>query len=247
MTTTASSEFPPLAFREQVARRPADTALRKGERTRERIRLAAIDVLNEVGFREMKVGDVCERAGVSPPVLYLYFPGKTALVEEVLKDFLESFMDSSVSATRSKVRTAYEAIRRANLNWLRAARANAGLIRCLLQYSDEAPEFARLFADFNRRWYLRIADAVLARFPAAAAERGQIALAAYALGGMMDELARKLFVQEDAGLRAVVDAVAPGDEALADFVSVLWHRALYRADPAGAGPVLADLARAAAG
>jgi hypothetical protein len=58
-------------------------------------------------------------------------------------------------------------------------------------------------------------------------------LAAYTLGGMVDELCRRLFVYKDPHVQGVTDTCAPEDEALAEFISVIWHRALYARDPEG--------------
>jgi len=239
-----------ISFRDWTeARQNAAGRRRKGERTRDRIRLAAIELLNEVGYRDMKVSDVCERAEVTPPVLYLYFENKQALTEEVLREFLDEFMTRSGSggSAGAYARTPYEAIYEANLLWIALARANTGLIRCLLQVADEIPAFAVLFNDANHRWYARIATSVTNRFPAARDEADAVRLAVYALGGMMDELVRRLFAARDPHLEGLVNAVAASDEDLAAFLSILWHRALYRSDPPDLedGAPLLKLAKAA--
>jgi AcrR family transcriptional regulator len=234
-----------LSFRDFVAnRQEQDQRRTKGERTRDRIRLATIDALNAIGYRDMKVSDVCERAGITPPVLYLYFDSKLALAAEVLRDFLESFMAGAGPAGHATGRSAYDSILAANLNWIAAARANAGLIRCLLQFADDEPEFASLFSEANRRWYERIARATVARFPDLDIDERQVRLAAYALGGMTDDIVRKLFAAHDPALIALVDHVAPDDAALARFLSILWFRALFGADPDGVDNGLTPLAQA---
>ena len=224
-----------LSFRDWVSDTQAQTsAKRKGERTRDRIKLAAIDLLNGAGYRDLKIGEICARAGVTPPVLYLYYPGKLALAEEVLREFLDHYI-ARPGPERGKTRSAYEAMYQANLDWLSLARVNGGLLRCLFQYSDEVPEFARLFSEANRRWYDRVTQSIIRRFPEAAADEAEIALAVHALGGMVDDFARRLYADHDAPLRALVDQVAPDDDALARFITRLWTRALYRDDEAEGG------------
>lgn len=244
---TVAQRAAPASFRDVVAERQrTHLAPTKGERTRERIFLAAIDVLNEIGYRDMKVSDVCERAKVTAPVLYLYFENKLALTTEVLQAFLDDFLAGRPDADRSASRSAYEAIYAANRDWISAARQNAGLVRCLLQLADDEPAFARLFADANDRWYRRISASVLHRFPGARIREGDVRLAAYALGGMLDELMRKLFTAGDPHLAALVAEVTPSDDDFARFVSLLWYRALYASDPDEVRSPLAPLARAAA-
>ncbi len=176
----------------------------------------------------MKVADVCERAGITPPVLYLYFDNKLALTTDVLKEFLHRFITAAADGSGL---TAYRTIYQANLRWVTLARANAGLMRCLLELSDDEPSFARLFSTASDDWYRRIADSVVRRFPAAGRERPAIELAVHALGGMIDELTRKLFADRTSAVPTLVATVAPTDDALAHFLSVLWYRALYGADP----------------
>lgn len=242
-TTTAP---PDASFPAWVARRQRDAGpRRKGERTRDRIRLAAVQLLNEVGYRAMKVADVCDRAGVTAPVLYLYFDSKVALTTDVLREFLDQFIAASSDGAGL---SAYSSIHQANLQWVNRARANAGLMQCLLEFSDDEPEFAKLFARASHDWYRRIATATIRRFPSAATERATIELVVYAVGGMVDELTRKLFTARMPEVTRLVGTVAPTDEALAEFLSVLWYRALYGADPPDrvarpVGPKLAAAAR----
>lgn len=229
VSETVSEPGAVTSFRDWVsARQKSDTTRRKGEKTRDRIRLATIELLNSVGYVDLKVSDICRRARISAPVLYLYFDGKEPLVRDVLTEFLSDFMTRSAS---SSARSPYQAIRDANLHWLRAARSNAGLMKCLLQFSDQAPEFARLFAEQSNQWYLRIAKSIVRRFPSARKDLAGIHLAVHALGAMMDELTRKVFASEDAELKSLIGDVAPDEEALASFLSLIWYRTLYGADP----------------
>ncbi len=220
------------SFRDWVcARQKGDTTRRKGEKTRDRIRLATIDLLNTVGYVDLKVSDICRRAKVTTPVLYLYFDGKESLVGDILSEFLNDFMSRSTGST---ARSAYQAIYDANLQWLRAARSNAGLMKCLLQFSDQTPEFARLFSDTSNLWYLRIAQSIVRRHPSEAGNLPSIHLQIHALGAMMDELTRKLFTGSDTELRKLIGDVAPDDERLASFLSIIWYRTLYATDPPSA-------------
>ena len=47
----------------------------------------------------------------------------------------------------------------------------------------------------------------------------------------MDELTRKIFTSNDEELERLIGLVAPGDEALAGFLSCIWYRTLYAEDP----------------
>ncbi|AVT15592.1 TetR family transcriptional regulator [Paracidovorax avenae] len=80
MTKTAASRprrpQPDLATKVQPAQqRAADTF--------ERILEAAAQTLDEVGIERLSTNLVCERAGLTPPALYRYFPNKYALLSEL--------------------------------------------------------------------------------------------------------------------------------------------------------------------
>lgn len=238
--------LPSRRFPEWVAQQQrSDAAARsKGERTRNRIRLAAVQLLDEVGYHDLTVAAICARAEVTAPVLYLYFENKQALMTDVLREFLDDFLSREHGSAGA---SAFDVIHHANRTWIQLARENAGLMRCLLQLADDVPAFAELYATASAGWYRRIARSVVRRFPAAATDEPAITLVAHALGAMMDELTRKLFSANDPHLRTLTADVAPTDEALAQFLSVLWHRALYGADPAAAGaPLVAPKLTAAA-
>jgi TetR/AcrR family transcriptional regulator, transcriptional repressor for nem operon len=223
------------SFRDWVAdSQESDKPKRKGERTRDRIKLATIDLLNETGYRDLKIADICEAAGITPPVLYLYYDSKLALAEEILSEFLGHFMNRPSTKSRD-IDNPYDAIFLANLDWMRLARVNGGLLRCLFQYSDEAPEFAKLFSASSQRWYSRVTRSIIRRFPDAAIGKDEILLTVHALGGMIDDLARRLYADREHELREIVGTVAPDDEALAHFLSRIWMRALYRSDPVATG------------
>jgi hypothetical protein len=49
----------------------------------------------------------------------------------------------------------------------------------------------------------------------------------------MDEISRKLLVAREAELESLVKSIAPTDEALAEFLSLMWFRALFGRNPTG--------------
>ncbi|MEQ1784201.1 MAG: hypothetical protein ABMA14_22825 [Hyphomonadaceae bacterium] len=51
---------------------------------------------------------------------------------------------------------------------------------------------------------------------------------------MMDELTRKVFAGDDKELKQLIGGVAPDDESLAGFLSLIWYRAIYGSDPPAA-------------
>lgn len=226
------SHTSPLAYAEVLQREQlSDSMKRKGERTRNRLLLAAVRALEARGYHALRVRDICDGARVSSAAFYQYFENVREITIEVLTSFLRSTFISQ--RTTGAPRAAFEAIYSANLAWVKSARANAGLVRCLLQLGDEVPEFKALHERLNHEWFLHVAHGMQRRIPAARRDEPSLLLAVHTLGAMMDEIARKVLVSRDEHLQPVVDAIAPSDEALAEFLSVIWYRALFGSEPRG--------------
>jgi AcrR family transcriptional regulator len=81
------------ASAEEPARTPAQVAVELGRKkeptqsrgveTCERILDAAAQLLGEVGIERLSTNLVCERAGLTPPALYRYYPNKYAILAEL--------------------------------------------------------------------------------------------------------------------------------------------------------------------
>jgi len=210
----------------QIAHAPKRT---KGERTKDALKVGAIRVLDDVGYHAMRVSDVCEKAEVGSATFYLYFENKADITLQVLTEYLA--WSAELLPEREAGASAFDTIRATNHRWLQAGRANAGLLRCVLQLGDEEPGFRELVHRSNRTWYERIARSIVRRAPEGAMSEDAALLASYSLGAMMDEMARKLIVYPDPDLLALTGRAAPTDIELAEFFAVLWHRTLYGSLP----------------
>jgi len=204
---------------------------RKGERTRDRLKLAAVRSLEQRGYLQLRVSDICKKAKVAHSVFYIYFKNKEEITVEVLSEFLAHTFQLDEVPSEPRPRTLFEALLAVNLRWIRAVRANAGLTRCLLQLADQVPEFKDLTSRTNYEWFVSVTDRMARRFSSAKIDRDALLLATFALGGMMDEFSSKLLVTHEEHLVGLVNRVAPTDEALAEFLSTLWYRAVFAIDP----------------
>jgi len=219
-------------LKHQITHAPKRT---KGERTKDALKLGAIQVLDDVGYHAMRVADLCEVAQVGSATFYLYFENKADITLQVLSEYLDRGVE--LLPAREAGMSAFDAIRAANLRWLEVGRANAGLLRCVLQLGDEEPGFRELVHRSNRAWYERIALSFSRRAPEGAISDDAALLAAYCLGAMMDEMARKLIIYPDPDLKQLTGRTVPNDAGIAEFFAVLWHRTLY-----GGLPIESDLA-----
>ncbi|WP_181160060.1 TetR/AcrR family transcriptional regulator [Sandaracinobacter neustonicus] len=210
----------------------------KRDRTRERLRIAAVRVLDERGYHTMRAIDVTEAAGLAEGSFYVYFKSKLDISVDILQSYFLEFLSLAAASDRGMGRL--EAIQAVNRRWLQVAAANPGITRCVLQTSSEVPEIAELVTRFDRVWNERVL--------AGAERRGGAEvslLAVHMLGGMMDEITRRLLVYPDPQLVAKVQDVGADLDAVADAASAVWHRILYPGLPLDAE--LSDPARALAG
>jgi AcrR family transcriptional regulator len=82
-TSVAKSSAPSLDTKSRPSRR-------RGKDTFEVILTTAGELLAEVGFERLTTNLVCERAGLTPPALYRYFPNKYALLKELAQRLMEA-------------------------------------------------------------------------------------------------------------------------------------------------------------
>jgi AcrR family transcriptional regulator len=197
----------------------------KGERTRHRLKVAATKVLQESGFQDLKVADVCRRARVALGTFYVYFPDKGAIAAEVLLDFGDALYQQAQSAARGS--SDFEAILLTNQFFVAAYQRNAGLIRCLIQLEDLVPEFRRQWHGRRLQWLAKIARSVARRSGRKDIAESLCMQIAYALEGMVFQYLYDVFVRRD----PILSRNAGRSAHIAELLSVLWYRAVYCEDP----------------
>jgi AcrR family transcriptional regulator len=73
---------------------PLDTKLKpsqtRARNTFEAVLTTAGELLGEVGFERLSTNLVCERAGMTPPALYRYFPNKYAILSELARRLMDA-------------------------------------------------------------------------------------------------------------------------------------------------------------
>jgi AcrR family transcriptional regulator len=197
----------------------------KGERTRFRLKAAAARLLQESGYQDLKVADVCRRAQVALGTFYVYFPDKSAIATEVLLDFGDALYRQAQTVARGS--SDFEAIHLTNQFFVAAYQRNAGLIRCLIQLENQEPAFRRRWHGRRLQWLAKIARSIARRAGPADIPQSLCMQIAYALEGMVFQYLYDAFVRRD----PILSRDAGRSAHIAELLSVLWYRAVYRADP----------------
>ena len=216
-----------LNFAERLAARLHDMPPpRKADRTRERLKVAAVRTLEKKGYIQLRVIDITDEAEMSEGVFYTYFRDKKDICGDVLSEFMH-FIPTQRHFQMGAGDSAFDAIRRANMAWFACARANSGLIRCLFQFQDNENGFANLVQRVTREWYDLTTRKITSHYSEGAVHDDAILIALYALGGMIDEVTRLMWVNPNTDLGQVLARNDMSDADLAEFLAVIWHRAVY--------------------
>ncbi|MEV0430868.1 TetR/AcrR family transcriptional regulator [Micromonospora sp. NPDC050495] len=106
-----------------------DGRSRRREDTRQRLFVAAVDLIAEQGFSATTVDDIAARAGVAKGTVYYNFESKTVLFEELLRHGIGLLTaDFRAAVDGLPPREALAALVRAELEYIRRYRAFAQLL-----------------------------------------------------------------------------------------------------------------------
>ncbi|MEZ6011416.1 MAG: TetR/AcrR family transcriptional regulator [Hyphomonas sp.] len=216
-----------LNFADRLAHRLKEAPpSRKADRTREQLKAAAARVLEKKGYIQLRAVDVTNEAGMSEGAFYSYFKDKKDICHAVLSEFLH-FIPTQRHLQMGVGGAPFDAIRRANVAWFACVRANAGLIRCLFQLQDSESDFAILMQRVSRDWYDWVSKRIISNYPDGAINSDTLVIALYALGGMIDEITRLIWVNPNPDLKALLRRNKVSDDDLAELLALIWHRAIY--------------------
>jgi TetR/AcrR family transcriptional regulator, transcriptional repressor for nem operon len=218
-----------LNFADKLAARLQEAPpSRKSDRTREQLKTAAARVLEKKGFNQLRVIDVTNEAGLSEGSFYSYFKDKKEVCNAVLGEFLH-FIPTQRHLHMGAEGDPFYAIWRANVAWFACVRANAGLVRCLFQLQDSESDFAVLMQHISRDWYEWVSKRIISQYPEGAIGSDAVIITLYALGGMIDEMTRLVWVNPNPDLNALLKRNKVTDDHLAELLAIIWHRAIYPA------------------
>jgi AcrR family transcriptional regulator len=111
----------------------------QGEASREEIYKAALRLIAKRGFEAATLRDIAEEAGVSPALLYKYFPGKRAVVLALYEDLSVRFAERAANLPAGTWRSRYLHALQASLGVLAPHRSViSALIPVMLGQGEDA-------------------------------------------------------------------------------------------------------------
>ena len=207
------------------ARKPAKSA--RGEKAREKLKLAALLVMERVGYHKMRIADVTGEAGVAAGLFYHYFPDLKSLTLEVLEDFVAGSLNIEDIEKDVPRGDWYQRMLAHNTLVARTYAERPGITRCLLQLADEDPGFSRLLREHFIKQLGWLVKQMPKLFPRAELSQQQSLLVVYTLAGTGETLLRDYYVNREP---ALVAAKLNVDE-IAELLTVMFYRGLFLENP----------------
>lgn len=116
----------------------------RGRRTRSALLQAGRELFEELGFADVSIDQVAQRAGVSHGTFYTWFDGKETLLREIVLGVVEQMFVASRVGSLVPHDDPRARIEAANRLYLRAVTANARILRVLESQADTRADFRAL-------------------------------------------------------------------------------------------------------
>ncbi len=219
---SAPSRAPP---QKRASVLPSESLNRRGLRSRNRLKDAARSLLNERGYRNLRVQDVTDRAGVANGLFYRYFHDLREIVAEISSDFFEVVIDDT--ETLEIPDYPYDWIYRNHCNVVKRFAQNPGILACLFGLAGDYEEFDAIWKKNAHKWNLQVADFLQAK---AGFERLKAKRMGFVLGAMTEGVIYQALIRHTEDL----SEFGSHPEDIAEVIAVMWYRAIFLADPPSA-------------
>jgi AcrR family transcriptional regulator len=203
----------------------SDRLSSKSDRTRFRLKIAAVKLLEKTGYQNLRVSDIASEANLALGTFYVYFTDKAMIATEVMLDFGDDLYQRAQLIAHG--RHDFEAILLTNRFFVVNYQHNAGLVRCLFQLNDLLPEFSARWSEHRHHWIEGVARSIARRSGQADAPRDLYLPVAFALEGLVVQYVYELFIRKNSLLKKFQKR----PDEVAEMLSVLWYRAVYCENP----------------
>lgn len=208
----------------------------KGDAARARLKEAAVDVLDRVGYHQMRIKDVTAEAGVAAGLFHHYYKDLRSIVDEILGEYIARFeatdeieRDVSKGDWLRRLRSHYEVV-------VRCHAEHPGIMRCIAQFCVDDAEFrSRWQASYNHRLQLLI-DVFPFVFPNSELNTGEVRMLVYALGGVGQDFLHEYYIEQNPELTGLQLSQAE----MAEWLAALLYRGLFARNPPRAQLEYAD-------
>lgn len=213
-----------MASNEPSASPPRKPAVlsRKAQQTRNRIKSAALDALNQHGYRNLHIADVTGKAGVASGLFYRYFRDMRHVTHELCEDLFRDINDEAQTVPFSL--HPFDWIYTMHLIAGRKFAANSGLLACMFELPGEFEEFGDVWKVSAHTWNLQVAKFLreVAKLPPSPARQ-----LAFVLGAMAEGIYYQALIRHTSDLTKIAESA----ENLAEVIAVIWYRTIFFENP----------------
>ncbi|MBA6413055.1 TetR/AcrR family transcriptional regulator [Parahaliea sp. F7430] len=199
----------------------------KGELARERLKNAAIAVLDRAGYHQLRIKDVTAEAGVAAGLFHHYYSDLRSLVEEILEEHIAKAEATEVIERDVSKGDWFNRLRSHYRFAVRNHAEHPGIMRCIHQFCADDPDFRKRWnASYYKRLELLV-DVFPFVFPDSELSADEARLIVYGLSGIGQDLLREYYIERDSPLLAL----QLSEEELAEWLAVLQYRSLFACNP----------------
>lgn len=202
----------------------------RAQRSRNKLKAAAVACINRMGFRDLRVQDITVEAGVASGLFYRYFEDLNAIVIEITSDMFGELVDSfdQVSGRQSR----FDWMVQVHEIALGTFGENPGILACLFGKSDDENSFSQIWNTNAHAWNVKVSDQLMMW---GIGPRARAEALSFVLGAITEGLIYQGLVRRTSDLIEMTGGTVTG---LAELIATVWHRTIFLADPP------ADAARA---
>jgi AcrR family transcriptional regulator len=201
-----------------------DTLTPRALRSREKLKAAAVTLINRAGYPELRVQDITQEAGVANGLFYRYFRDLNEIVAEITGDMFDrivhSFDHVEPDADIFRWMVSVHDIS------LAVFAANPGILSCLFGKSGDDETFAAIWAGNAHMWNVQVADRLAEIMPRPRAES-----TAFVLGAVTEGMIYQALVRRTDDLLEITGGTTAG---LAELIATTWYKIVFLADPPAA-------------
>jgi len=219
--STAKTKKPAEAFKV-----PEQALGARGQRSREKLKQAAVTCINRSGFRALRVQDITGEAGVANGLFYRYFEDLNEIAVEIASDLFARLIEEVDRIDPALEPFAW--IEQIHLVTVGAFGANPGILACLFGKSDDENSFSQVWDANAHAWNLRVAERLVAW---GVAKPHAAEAMCFTLGAVTEGLLYQALVRRTSDLIGVTGGTTAG---LANLIATIWHRIIFLASPGGA-------------
>lgn len=212
------------ALLEQGERNPPTA---RGQRARAKIRVAAIELLNEKGYRRVSINDVARRADMAAGLFYHYYLDLRTLCLSLILEFLDALDNTEVTEAGVPRGDWFGRILAHYQNEVACFSRNPGVVQCISVLAEELPEVGLLWRESRHLRSELLVARIGSLFPAPGISDSHKRMLVHMLGSVGVSTLDEYYLQRSSPLLEL----GLDDEAMAEWLAALFYRALFLRNP----------------